>query len=65
MFDQLSNEVEVVTIQDAEDLRENLQHSQKNYVIVRIHAGIVDEQMVKKYASDEIEQKILRVQDRA
>jgi len=60
-----SDEVEVITVQDAEDLRESLQHSRKDYVIIRILAGIIDEQMVREYASDEIEQKIVRVQDRA
>lgn len=61
-----SPEVEIITVSDAEDLREiKLQRSSKNYVIVRIRAGIIDEQMVKDYASDEIEQKIVRIQDRA
>lgn len=60
-----SDEIEVVTIQDAEDLRENLQTSHKDYVIIQIRAGIVDEEMVRDYASDEMSRKIFDIQDHA
>lgn len=62
-----SPEVEIITVSDAEDLREKLQlqRSSKNYVIVRIRAGIIDEQMVKDYASESILDKIIDIQDRA
>lgn len=60
-----SDELEVITLQDAEDLREKLQHSRNKYVIVQIRAGIIDEEMVRDYASDEIGRKIIEIQDRA
>lgn len=58
-----SDEVEIVTLQDAEDLRENLQYSTKNHVVVRIRAGIIDEQMVQEYASDSFFRKIIEIQN--
>ena len=60
-----SDDVEVITIQDAEDLRENLQTSRKDYVIIQIRAGIVDEEMVRDYASDEMGRNIFDIQDRS
>lgn len=56
-----SDEVETVNIQDAQDLREKLQSTTSDYVVVNIRAGIVDEEMVREYASDEFARKIIDV----
>lgn len=56
-----SEELETVNIQDAEDLREKLQPTSSRYVVVNIRAGIVDEEMVREYASDDFARKIIDV----
>lgn len=54
-------ELDMVYIYDAQDLREKLQSSSSDYVIVVVRSEAIDEEMVREYASDDFARKIFEI----